>query len=172
MIRTFFIALAVLTMLALSFVASRPSRFRVEKKADTPATLQQVGELVGNLSKWPQWLPSLSPATNVHLTVNGDTGTFSGNAAAGEGTVTLTEKSATIVHATVSFERPSISTQTLHFELTPGTAGTAVTASIEGNLGFGEKFLSVAGIDATRAAATELENALNGLKTALERPTP
>ncbi len=172
MIRTFGISLAVVTMLALSYIVSRPSRFRVEKKTDITAASGRVSDFVGSLSTWPQWLPALSPATNVRLTIYGDTGNFSGNAEAGEGTVKITEKSAAALTATVNFERPRASTQTLHFEFAASDSGTELNASVEGDLNFTEKFFSASGIDATRATATELENALNALKTTLERPAP
>src|SRR5882672_3949615 len=91
------IVVAVIVILFLLVVATRPADFRIARTATIPASPEVVFEQVNDLHNWQQWSPWAKLDPDAKITFDGPavgkgaSFHWAGNSSVGEGTMTLEE---------------------------------------------------------------------------------
>lgn len=143
-----YIAIAVVVVIVafIAFVASRPDSFRVERSGQVNAAADIVFSLVNDLHQWARWSPFEKLDPNMKKTYEGPPSGpgaisgWSGNSKAGEGRITILEsKPFEQISIKLDFFRPFKATNHASFVFTPSDVGTRVTWSMEGKCNFAMK---------------------------------
>jgi hypothetical protein len=172
MLRKILVTVLVLVVLAVAFVATRPSTYRVERSASVGAPPEAVFAQVADFHRWDAWSPwaKLDPAMATRFEGSGVGATYwwKGNKDVGEGQMTLTEVDpGRRVAIRLEFIEPFPSKANTEFLFAPTDGGTRVTWAMSGNLGFVEKAFSIfANMD--RMIGADFEKGLASLKRAAE----
>jgi len=144
------IALAVIILLFIVVVASRPSEFRVERSATINAVAPSVFEQVNDLHKWEAWSPWAKLDPNAKSTYAGPaagTGasfSWDGNNKVGAGTMTIIEsRPAELIRFKLEFFKPFKGTNTAEFTFKPQSNQTIVTWAMFGANSFMGKVMGL-----------------------------
>jgi hypothetical protein len=174
------IALALVLMLVglVAFVATRPAEFRIVRSRTVAAPPDVVHAYVNDLHKWPEWSPweRLDPAMKREYSGPpagpGAAYHWSGNDEVGEGRMTITDSQPPQnVTIRLEFLKPFAATNTTQFDFAPSGAGTNVTWAMTGHNNFMAKAFS-AFMDMDKMIGTDFEKGLAGLDTATATRRP
>jgi uncharacterized protein YndB with AHSA1/START domain len=166
---------ALVVVAFLVYVATRSSTYRVERSTVISAPADAVYPLLADFRRWAEWSPweKLDPAMKKEF--QGSAGApgasyhWTGNDKVGEGRMTITEASAPgHIAYRLEFLKPWQSVSTTVFELAPEGAGTRVSWTMAGAVGFTEKMFSVF-MDMDAMIGKDFETGLATLKSVAER---
>jgi uncharacterized protein YndB with AHSA1/START domain len=150
MLRKIALALVLLVLVFLAFVATRPSSFTITRSRTLSASPQVVFSYLNDFHRWPDWSPweKLDPAMKREHGGSpagpGATYFWSGNSDVGEGRMTITESTpGKNVTLRLEFIEPFAATNMTAFDLVPSGSGTAVTWTMKGEHNFMGKAFSV-----------------------------
>ena len=138
------IGLAVVVVILVIVIASRPSQFRVVRSAAISAPPSVVFEQVNDFHKWEAWSPWARRDPNMKQIYEGSpagTGavySWVGNSDVGEGRMTLIESHpGELIRLKLEFFKPFAATNATEFTFKPaGADGTAVTWTMTGRNNF------------------------------------
>jgi hypothetical protein len=171
------IAILVLVVLLVVFIATRPTTFRIERTAEVNAPSDVVFSIVNDLHRWGQWSPYDKRDPKMKKTFDGAaTGpgaiyAWNGNKHVGEGRLTIVEsKPGELVSMKLEFFRPFACTNQANFALAPSGAGTRVTWSMDGKNSFMGKLMSLL-INMDKMVGTDFEHGLANLNTVAQAET-
>jgi Polyketide cyclase / dehydrase and lipid transport len=174
MLKKILIGVALIIVIFVAIVATRPDEFRVTRSATFSATPSQLFEHVNDLHKWQTWSPwaKLDPAAK--LTFDGpQAGTgaaFSwvGNKEVGEGKMTITESRPTeLVRFRLEFVKPFAGTNDAEFTFKPDGNKTVVTWSMSGKNNFLFKAVGLF-MDCDKMVGGEFEKGFANLRSVVE----
>ena len=143
MLMPILVALAVVVVVFLIIVATRPSDFRVTRSAAIAAPPEQVFPHVNELRNWEAWNPWGKMDPNCKMTYHGPPAgvgasyAWVGNNKVGEGRSTITEsKPNQLVRFRLEFAKPMKATNTAEFTFQPEGGQTIVTWTMSGKNNF------------------------------------
>ncbi|HTQ52079.1 MAG TPA: SRPBCC family protein [Candidatus Acidoferrales bacterium] len=143
MLMTILISLAVIVVLLLILVATRPSDFRVTRSNAIAAPAEMIFAQVNDLHKWEAWSPweKMDPALKKTFTGppagTGASYSWAGNNKVGTGRMTIMESHpGERIRIKLEFLKPFKATNTAEFMFKPEGAQTAVTWSMSGKNNF------------------------------------
>ncbi len=174
MLITILVAIAVVIVLFIAIVASRPADFRVVRSATMPAPAAVVFEQVNDLHKFQDWSPWAKVDPQCKLTYDGPTsGTgasfaWAGNRQVGEGRMTVIEsRPSELVRFRLEFLKPFKATNTAEFDFKSAGNQTEVTWSMFGKNNFMFKAVSLF-MDCDKMVGPDFERGLANLKSVVE----
>jgi len=174
MLTKILVALAVIGVVLVIVVATRPSEFRVARTATIAAPAPAVFAQVNDFRKWEAWNPwaKLDPA--MKQTYEGAPAgigaiyTWAGNHEVGEGRMTLTESSPNdLIRIRLEFLKPFKATNVGEFTFRPEGNQTAVTWSMTGQKNFMAKALHLF-MNMDRMVGGQFEKGLAQMKSVVE----
>jgi hypothetical protein len=134
MLTKILIALAVIVVVLLIVVATRPAEFRVARTTTIAAPAPAVFAQVNDLPKWEAWNPWVKLDPAMKQTYEGAPAgigaiyTWAGNHEVGEGRMTLTEsRPDDLIRVRLEFVKPIKATNVAEFTFRPEGDQTAVT---------------------------------------------
>jgi len=143
MLKKILIALAVIVIAFLGFVAIQPSEFRVERTAAISAPPEAVFAQVNDFHNWEAWSPwaKLDPAARTTFegpaAGTGAIFRWAGNHEIGEGSMTITDsRPSELIRIKLEFLKPMAATNTTEFTFKPEGDQTVVTWSMSGRHNF------------------------------------
>jgi hypothetical protein len=168
------IALAVIVVLFVVIVASRPSEFRVSRSLAVSAPAETVFDQVNTLRNWEAWNPWGKLDPNCKLTYEGppsDVGSsysWAGNAKVGAGRSTIVDsKPSELVRFRLEFFKPMKATNAAEFTFKPEGSKTTVTWTMTGKNNFiGKAFGLIVNCD--KMCGDQFEKGLADMKTVAE----
>ena len=176
MLKSILIGLAVVIVIFVIVVASRPADFRIARSATFAASAPAVFEQVNNLHKFNDWSPWAKIDPNAKATFDGPPAgvgssfAWAGNSEVGEGRMTIMEsKPGELVRMKLEFIKPFAATNTAEFTLKPEGNGTNLTWSMTGQNGFMAKAFSMF-VDCDKMVGSQFEKGLASLKAIVEKP--
>jgi hypothetical protein len=174
MLKKVLIAVAVVVVGFLGFVATRPAEFSIERSATMSAPPAVIAGLITDFHNWDQWSPwsKLDPAqkTDYSGAPSGTGAVFhwAGNDKVGEGRMTIenveADKAVTIK---LEFLKPWEATNKSVFAMAPAGSGTKVTWTMSGENNFMAKAMSVF-MDMEKMVGPDFEKGLASMKTVAE----
>lgn len=173
------VALLVIAVAFIGFVATRPTDYHVERSMSFAASPAAVYSQVADFHKWNDWSPwaKIDPAMKTDFggpeSGTGATYHWVGNDKVGEGRMTIQDATApSNVDIQLEFVKPFAATCQTKFAIAPEAAGSKVTWSIDGKNGFMGKAmcLFMGGMD--KMMGPDFEKGLSQMKTAAETTTP
>ncbi len=174
MLKKILIGLAVLLVVFLVVVATRPSEFRVQRSATMNASAPTVFAQVNELKKWEAWSPwakmdpSMKQSYEGPAAGNGAVYKWDGNNQVGAGKITISESQPSeMVRFKLDFLRPFESTCTTIFTFKPEGNQTAVTWTMEGKNNFIGKAMSLF-MDCDKMVGGQFEQGLAQMKSIVE----
>jgi len=174
MLSNILIGLAVLVVVFIIVVATRPDSFRVTRTATIPAPAAIVFAQVNDLHKWEAWNPwgKLDPACK--MTYEGPaagTGagyTWAGNKKVGEGRMTITESRPNeLIRFNLEFLKPFKANNTAEFTFNSESNQTTVAWSMAGKRNFAFKAFGLF-VDCDKMVGRDFEKGLADLKSVAE----
>jgi hypothetical protein len=175
MLHIILIALAVIVVLFIVIVATRPSEFRVTRTGRIAAPAEVVFANVNTLRKWEAWSPWAKMDPNAKSTFSGpESGpgssmAWSGNNKVGEGRMTIMDcKPNDVIHIKLEFLRPMKATNMAEFLFKPEGNETTVTWSMSGKNNFVGKAFHMF-IDCDTMIGRDFEKGLANLNTATQQ---
>ncbi len=174
MLNIILIAVAVIVVLFLIIVATRPSDFKVTRAARIAAPAEVVFDNVNTLRKWEAWSPWAKIDPNAKSTFSGpESGpgssmAWSGNNKVGEGRMTITDiQSPSVIHIKLEFLRPMKATNLAEFLFKADGNQTSVTWSMSGKNNFiGKAFHMI--VDCDKMIGRDFEKGLASLNSACQ----
>lgn len=172
MFKKILIGLAVIVLVLIAVIATRPSDFKISRSAAIPAPPATVFAQVNEFKNWEEWSPwaKLDPA--MKQTYEGPaagTGAISrwtGNNQVGEGQMTITEsKPDELVRIKLDFIKPMASTSDVQFDFKPQGSETLVTWTMSGKSNFVHKAFGLF-MDMDKMLGGQFDQGLAQLKTA------
>ena len=155
-------------------VASRPSEYRVARKATINAPPAAVFAHVNDFHKWNAWNPwaKIDPAMKQTFegapTGVGAVQTWAGNREVGEGRMTIIEsRPSDLIRIRLDFAKPFRATSTAQFSFRPDGDRTIVTWSMEGQQNFMAKAIHMV-MDMDKMIGGNFEKGLADMKSAVE----
>jgi uncharacterized protein YndB with AHSA1/START domain len=174
MLITIFVALAVVIVVFVAVVMTRPSQFQITRSARIAAPPAAVFAQVNELSKWEAWSPWAKLDPNAKHTFDGPaagTGAkmaWSGNKKVGEGRMTITEsRPGDLVRLRLEFIKPFSATNLAEFTFLAQEGQTAVIWSMSGKNNFMAKAFGLF-VNFDRMIGGDFEKGLLGLKSVVE----
>ena len=175
MLKKILIALAVLVVVFLIVVATRPDEFRVSRSATIAAPADALFAEVNDHHKFNTWNPFLKVDPNVKNTYSGpDAGvgavcSWDGNKDIGAGSATIIEsKPGELVRMRMDWKRPLEGVATVDFTFKPDGDKTVVTWAMTGKNGFMGKLVSVF-MDCDKMVGPQFEQGLANLKAVVAK---
>jgi hypothetical protein len=172
MLNIILIALAVIVVLFVVVVATRPAAFRVTRTGRINAPAEVVFANVNTLRNWEAWSPWAKVDPNAKSTFSGpDSGTgssmaWSGNNKVGEGRMTITDNRPNeVIHLKLEFLRPMKATHMAEFLFKSDGNQTTVTWSMSGKNNFMGKAFSLF-VDCDKMIGRDFEKGLASLDSA------
>jgi uncharacterized protein YndB with AHSA1/START domain len=174
MLKRIVLALAVLLLALVAFVALQPSAYRIARSAAIAAPPQVVYEQIADFRRWAAWSPwaKLDPAMAVDyggppLGV-GATYHWKGNDKVGEGRMTVVDaRPGELVAIQLDFIKPWESRTRTEFRLGPEAGGTRVSWAMSGENDFvGKAFATFVSMD--KAIGPDFEKGLAALRAVAE----
>ena len=157
------------------FVATRPSRYTIERSTVVPAPASRPYRLVVDFHRWDGWSPwaKLDPRmTTDHSGPPSGVGAvyhWKGNDKVGEGRMTITGAvEDEFVQIELEFLKPWEQTSTTEFHFAPEGGGTRVTWRMSGTHDFVGKLFAVF-MDMDKMVGPDFEKGLAALKAESER---
>lgn len=174
MLITILIGLAVLLVLLVVVIATRPGTFRYTRSLSIAAPPETLFAQVNDLHKFQDWNPwaKVDPSCNISYTGPasgvGSAYTWAGNKEVGEGTMTIVEtKPGELVRARMDFRKPFAATNTVDFTFKPEGNHTVVTWSMYGPNNFMGKAIGLF-IDCDKMCGDQFTKGLGTLKSLVE----
>ena len=168
------IALAVVVVVFLAIVATRPAEYRVARTATISAPAPAVFAQVNDFHKWEAWNPwaKLDPAMKqTYEGAPAGTGaiyTWTGNTQVGEGRMTLTESRPNeLIRINLEFLKPFAATSTAEFTFRPEGNQTIVTWRMAGKNNFMAKAVHLF-MDMDKMIGGMFERGLAQMKSVVE----
>ena len=172
MLNIILIALAVIVVLFVVVVATRPAAFRVTRTGRINAPAEVVFANVNTLRNWEAWSPWAKVDPNAKSTFSGpDSGpgssmAWSGNNKVGEGRMTITDNRPNeVIHLKLEFLRPMKATHMAEFLFKSEGNQTTVTWSMSGKNNFMGKAFSLF-VDCDKMIGRDFEKGLASLDSA------
>jgi hypothetical protein len=170
------IAIALVVLIFLGYVATRPSDFRVTRSAVMSAPAADVFAQVNNLHLWDAWSPWKKRDPNATSTFSGaDHGVgahmaWAGNRDVGEGSMTITESQPNdLIRIRLDFLKPFKATNTAEFTFKPSAANqTEVTWSMSGKNNFMGRVMCVF-MNMDKMVGGDFEKGLASIKEIVEK---
>jgi len=168
------IAIVVVVVLFVVIVATRPSEFRITRKATMSAPASAIFAQVNDFHNWDVWSPWAKLDPNMKHTFEGPASgvgashSWSGNNKVGEGNATITESQPhDRIVIRLEFLRPFTATNTAEFLFQPTGNQTAVTWNMYGTNNFmGKAFGMIMNMD--KMVGRDFEKGLASMKTLVE----
>lgn len=174
MLMPILIGVAIVVVLFLLFVASRPSDFRVSRSLTMSAPAETVFAQVNILRQWEAWNPWGKMDPNARMTYEGPAAgvgasyTWAGNNKVGEGRSTIVEsKPSELVLFRLEFFKPMKAVNTAEFTFKPEGGKTAVTWTMSGKNNFMGKLFGLL-INCDKMVGEQFEKGLATMKTVAE----
>ena len=174
MLKKILIAVVVLLVAFVAFVATRPDTFHIERSTVIAAPPAAVFPYVNNHKNFVQWSPWEKRDPNQKATFSGpDDGVgakyhWVGNDDVGEGEMTITEsKPNEMVKSDLHFIKPFESKSTITYTLVPEGEGTKVTWGMDGTNDFAGKMFGVF-MDMEQMLGKDFDEGLASLKRVVE----
>lgn len=174
MILKILIAFAVLILLLVVLVATRPSHFRVERSATIAAPAGVVFDRVNDFRAWGSWSPWEKKDPDMKRTFGetsagaGATYAWAGNSNVGEGRMTIERSERpSQIDIKLEFFKPFAGTNTATFKFNPEAGGTKVVWAMEGDYNFITKGLSLV-MNMDKMIGNDFEAGLAALKAESE----
>ena len=174
MLTTILIGLAVIVVVFLIIVATRPADFRVVRSASISAPAAVVFAQVNDLHKWEAWNPwgKLDPACK--MTYEGPAAgvgagyTWAGNSKVGEGRMMISESRPNeLIRLNLEFLKPFKANNTAEFSFKTEGAQTVVSWSMSGKKNFMFKAVGLF-MDSDKMVGGDFERGLAALKSVAE----
>ena|SRR6266404_2736440 len=169
------IALAVIVLVFIAIVVTRPAEFRVVRSATIAAPAPAVFAQVNELRKWEAWSPWAKRDPAIRQTYDGTlagTGAitaWAGNKDVGEGRMTITEsRPGEVIRIKLEFFKPFTATNTAEFTFKPVGNRTVVTWSMSGQNNFIAKAVHLF-MDMDKMVGKDFEAGLANLKAVTEK---
>jgi len=175
MLKKILIALALIVLVFVLVVASRPADFRITRTATIAAPPDIVFPQVNDFHNWDAWSPwaKLDPA--MKQTYEGAPSgvgaiyTWAGNSEVGEGRMTITgSETNELVQINLEFLKPFAAVNTTEFTFTPGTNQTQVIWSMSGKNNFMAKAFGLF-VNMDKMVGADFEKGLAQLKAVSEQ---
>lgn len=174
MLTPILIGIAVVVVVFLVVVATRPDDFRVSRSAVIAAPPATVFEQVNDFHKWDDWSPWAKLDPTCKNTFDGAPAgpgakfAWDGNNKVGAGRMTITEsKSPELIRINLEFLRPFKATNTTEFSFKPNGSGTDVTWNMFGKNNFMSKAFGLF-VNCDKMVGKDFEKGLASLKTVAE----
>jgi hypothetical protein len=174
MARKILIGVAVVIVLLLLVILTRPATYHVERSTAMAAPPENAFAQVNDFHAWPAWSPweKLDPQMKKNFEGPpagvGSKYAWAGNDQVGEGRMTIekSEKPST-VGIKLEFLKPFESTSTTTFTFAPAAGGSKVTWAMDGENDFMGKAASLF-MDMDKMIGADFEKGLAAMKTAAE----
>jgi hypothetical protein len=174
MITKILIAFAVLILIFVIVVASRPTDFSYQRKATITAQPSAVFPHVNDLHKWQVWSPWAKKDPAAKTTFEGPPAgvgssmSWAGNNDVGEGTMTVIEsKPNESVTFKLEFRKPFVGTNLAEFTFKPEADKTQVVWTMTGKNNFFSKAFGLF-VDCDKMIGDDFEKGLADLKKIVE----
>jgi len=168
------IAVAIVVLLFVVIVATRPADFRIARSAVISAPPSAVFERVNDHHNWTAWSPWAKLDPDMKETYEGPPAgvgsihTWNGNNKVGQGRSTITESvPGELVGMRLEFLRPFACTNAVQFTFTSQGDGTLVTWAMTGRNNFMAKAFGLF-MSFDKMIGSDFEKGLAALKTLLE----
>ena len=168
-----YIAVAVLVLIVavIAFIATRPAYSRIQRSAKIDAPADVVFSIINDLRRWGEWSPYDKRDPNMKKMFEGPSAgpgavyTWNGNSQVGEGRLTIVEsKPGELVSMRLEFSRPFKCDNQVNFRIVPSDGGTRVSWIMDGKNNFMGKFMSLI-MDMDKMVGTDFEHGLANLNT-------
>ena len=169
------IAVVVVLLGLVAFIATRPGEFQVARSTTFAAPAPAVFAQVNELKKWEAWSPwakkdpqakssYAGPAAGVGASMS-----WAGNNDVGEGRMTIAEsRPAELVRIKLEFLKPFAATNTAEFSFKDEGGRTALTWSMRGQNNFIGKAMCLV-FDMDKMVGGDFEAGLAGIKAIVEK---
>ena len=171
------IALLVLLLALIGFIATRPGSFRIERSGRISAPPDVVFSIINDLHQWGRWSPYDKRDPAMTKTFEGASAgpgaiyAWNGNNQVGAGRLTIVEsKAGELVSMKLEFFRPFACTNKAIFTLAASEGGTRVTWGMEGKNTLMSKAMSLF-INMDKMVGKDFEEGLANLNTAAQDET-
>lgn len=170
------LALAIVVILLIVFVAGQPDEFKLVRVANISAPREKIFPHVNDLRAWEAWSPWAKLDPNAKNSFEGPASgvgtamSWSGNKKVGEGRMTITASQANeLIGFRLDFVRPFKATNTAEFAFRAEGNQTRVTWSMAGKSNF---FFKIFGLlmNCEQMAGKDFERGLVNLKAVVEGP--
>jgi len=168
------VAVAIILLFLIVFIAGRPDEFKVVRKTTIPASPGIVFTQVNNLRAWEAWSPWAKRDPNARSTYEGPEAgmgsimRWSGNNKVGEGSMTIVDsRPDALVRFKLEFLRPFKATNTAEFTFVPEGPGTTVTWTMFGHNNFGSKAFGLL-MNCDDMVGRDFDKGLASLKSVVE----
>jgi uncharacterized protein YndB with AHSA1/START domain len=175
MFKKILLVLAVLIVVFVVVVLTRPDNFKVERSATIPAPPAAVFAQVNDLHKWKEWSPWAKLDPNAKETFSGPEAgkgasfAWSGNSEVGEGSMTITDSRPNeLVAFNLVFVKPFAGTSTAEFTFKPEGDQTNVTWAMSGRNNFIAKAIGLF-MDCDKMVGGQFEQGFTNLKAAVAK---
>jgi uncharacterized protein YndB with AHSA1/START domain len=168
------IALALVLAVLAVVVAWQPDTYQLERSTTIDAPAERVFAQVNDFKAWDRWTPWKKDDSNLKTKFpdpsfgEGATFSWSGDAEAGEGTLTILEsKPGELVQLEQEFRRPVAGKCQMAFVLDPEGDKTRLTWKMSGDKNFIAKAVCLV-MDLEKTLGPQLEKGLAAIKVAAE----
>ncbi len=158
-----------------AFVATRPSRYTIERSTVIQAPVGEVFRRVVIFRKWQSWSPWANLDPNMKVEYGGPKGgygstySWKGNDKVGEGRMTMTGALRDeLVQIKLEFLKPWEQTSTIEFHFAPEGGGTKVTWTMSGTHDFVGKLFAIF-MNMDKMVGPDFEKGLAALKAESEQ---
>jgi Polyketide cyclase / dehydrase and lipid transport len=165
------VAVLVLIVAVIAFIATRPTNSRIQRSAQINAPADVVFSIINDLRRWAEWSPYDKRDPNMKKTFEGPSAgpgaiyIWNGNSQVGEGRLTIVEsKPGELVSMRLEFSRPFKCNNEVNFKIVPSDGGTRVSWIMDGKNNFIGKFMSLI-MDMDKMVGTDFEHGLANLNT-------
>jgi Polyketide cyclase / dehydrase and lipid transport len=165
------VAVLVLIVAVIAYIATRPTDSRIQRSAEINAPAEVVFSIINDLRRWGEWSPYDKRDPNMKKTFEGPSAgpgavyTWNGNSQVGEGRLTIVEsKPGELVSMRLEFSRPFKCDNQVNFRIVPSDGGTRVSWIMDGKNNFMGKFMSLI-MDMDKMVGTDFEHGLANLST-------
>jgi len=174
MLNIILIAIAVIVVLFVIIVATRPAEFRITRSTTIAAPPAAAFQQVNDFHKWEAWSPwaKLDPACKNTFEASpagkGAIFAWAGNKQVGEGRMTLTESQPNdLIRINLEFLKPFKATHTAEFTFKPEGNRTIVTWSMFGKNNFMSKAVGLF-MNCDKMVGGQFEQGLAQMKSVVE----
>ena len=169
------IAVGLLAVL-FTVAAFLPKTFLVSRSVAIAAPAKAGFELVNDLHRWPRWSPFENKDPKMERTYGelpagaGATFSWSGNAVAGKGRVTIVEsRPPDLIRIKLEMYKPFAATNAIEFTFVPQGGQTIATLTMTGTKNFAARIMCIF-ISMDRMVGGDFEAGLASLKKLAENP--
>jgi hypothetical protein len=168
------IGVAVLLLVLVVVIATRPGTFHVERSITIAAPVEAVFPHVNDFHAWRAWSPWEKLDPQMKRTYGGApagagaTYAWQGNDEVGEGRMTIVDsRPSSGIKIRIEFIKPFTATNDATFGFTPASGGTRVTWGMDGRNNFMMKAMHLF-MDMDQMVGADFERGLSAMKTAVE----